>query len=335
MINLKNELLNFKNVYLIDGASTVGKKEFEGPLGNYFDVHEKDEYFGTNNFEAAESEMVRRNLNLLFKKTNTKSEDIDIFFGGDLINQCVPSNYAITDHNKPFLGLYGACSTIIEAIICASVFIDGDFINNAVSFASSHFCAAERQYRFPLEYGALRTPTSQNTVTGTGAILLSSNKAKIKVKHAIVGKIVDKSVTDQNNMGAAMACAAVDTLLKFLNTTETNPSNYDMIFTGDLGLEGHEIAKEMLLLSGIKIGENFKDCGTLIYDKNTQDTHSGGSGCGCFASVLSGYILKEINAQRLKNVVLIGTGALLNPNSVLDKHSIPGIAHLIHIEAED
>ena len=332
---MKNDLLKFSDVYINNAAATVGKKESEGPLKETFDLHEKDEYFGCDNFEAAESEMIRRNLNLLYKKAGIDSINVDMYFGGDLINQCVPSNYAITETSTPFIGLYGACSTIIEAIICSSVFIQGGFINNAISFASSHFCASERQYRFPLEYGSVRTPTSQNTVTGTGAFLLSNKPGPIKIEHAVIGKIVDKGVKDSNNMGAAMACAAVDTLIRFFNSTQTSPKDYDMIYTGDLGYEGHNIAKEMFMLNGIEIESNFTDCGILIYDKNNQDTHSGGSGCGCIASVFAGHIFKELEKKNSKNILLVGTGALLNPNSIFEKHSIPGIAHAIHVQVEE
>ena len=187
--------MKFNNVYINASAATVGKKEYEGPLGSRFDAFEKDEYFGCDNFEEAESEMVRRNLNILTKKANHPYDKIDVVFGGDLINQCVATSFAISETKIPFLGLYGACSTFIESIICSSIFIDGGFVNSAIGMASSHFCAAERQYRFPLEYGSVRTPTSQNTVTGTGAFHVSNIKSKIQIKSGVIGRIVDKGVT--------------------------------------------------------------------------------------------------------------------------------------------
>ncbi len=326
--------LTFDNVYLDCCNTLVGKKEYEGPLGDRFDAYERDEYFGCKSFEEAESEMVRRNLNLLMSKSNLTFEEIDLVLGGDLINQCIATSFAIKDTKIPFLGLYGACSTVIEALICGSVFIDSKQAQNAICFASSHFCTAERQYRFPLEYGSTRTPTSQNTVTGTGAFLLSNNESKIKIKSAVIGRIVDKGVTDANNMGAAMACAAVDTIKRFFEDKNVTPDDFDIIATGDLGIEGHQIAKEMLNLEKINLGKNFTDCGMLIYDAKTQDTHCGGSGCGCIASVLGGHFIKLMHAGEIKNILAIGTGALLNPNSVFEKRHIPAVAHAVHISME-
>ncbi len=327
--------IDFQNVYIENASSLVGKKEYEGPLKNRFDAFEKDEYFGCKSFEDAESEMVRRNLNLLMGKCNTDFSQIDLILGGDLINQCVATSFAISESNIPFLGLYGACSTIIEGLICGSVFVQNSYANKAICFASSHFCSAERQYRFPLEYGSVRTPTCQNTVTGTGAFLITNAKHKIKIKSALIGRIIDKGVTDANNMGAAMACAAVDTIKRFFDYNTVKINDFDLIATGDLGFEGHSIAKEMLEMDGITFNENFTDCGMLIYDTIAQDTHSGGSGCGCIASVLSGHFFKMLNEGTAKNILAIGTGALLNPNSVFQKKSIPAIAHAVHISTED
>ncbi|MBE6692800.1 MAG: stage V sporulation protein AD [Ruminococcaceae bacterium] len=331
---MKNNVLSFNNVYISDSSAIVGKKEYEGPIGESFDAYEQDEYFGCKSFEEAESEMVRRNLNLLLGKANKNFDDIDIIMGGDLINQCTVSSFAVCGEKVPFLGLYGACSTIIEAIINASVFIDGGFVNTAIGMASSHFCSSERQYRFPLEYGSIRTPTSQHTVTGAGAVLLTKERSEISVKGAVIGRIVDKGITDANNMGAAMACAAVDTIKRFFNNSNMCPEDFDIISTGDLGIEGHSIAREMLNLEGIPIGNNFTDCGMLIYDKKKQDTHSGGSGCGCIASVLCGHFMKMLNKKEIKNILAVGTGALLNPNSVFQQRNIPAIAHAVHISAE-
>ncbi len=331
-MNLKP--IYFNNVYINSSSSFVGKKEFNGPVGADFDAFESDEYFGCNSFEEAESEMVRRNLNLLLKKANKNFDDIDLILGGDLINQCTATSFSICDKNIPFIGLYGACSTVIEAIICGATFINNGFYNNAIALASSHYCASERQYRFPLEYGSVRTPTSQNTVTGTGAVLLSSTQQTIKVSSGVVGRIVDKGITDANNMGAAMACAAVDTISRFFNNCDITPNSFDYILTGDLGIEGHSIAREMLNFEGLTLGDNFVDCGAMIYDQKKQDTHSGGSGCGCIASVLCGHFMKSLLNGNCKNILAIGTGALLNPNSVFQKRHIPGIAHAIHITTE-
>lgn len=332
---MNKSFLKFKNVFLNEASSIVGKKEYEGPLGNRFDGFEEDEYFGCNSFEDAESEMARRNINMLLAKASSSIEDIDLIIGGDLINQCTATSFAINGTSLPFLGLYGACTTAIESIICASVFIDGSFCNKVIGTASSHFCSAERQYRFPLEYGSIRTPTSQNTVTGCGSFLLSNKRSKIRVKSAVIGKIIDKGVTDANNMGAAMACAAVDTIKTFFENSPMRPNDFDIISTGDLGFEGHAIASEMLKLEKLDIGDRFTDCGMLIYDAKTQDTHSGGSGCGCVASVLSGHFFKLMNEGQVKNLLVVATGALLNPNSVFQKKSIPAIAHAVHLTVEE
>lgn len=332
---MKIGYFEFNNVYINASSATVGKKEYEGPLGHRFDAFEEDEYFGCNSFEEAESEMIRRNLNLLLAKQNLSESDIQLIIGGDLINQCTATSFAINGTNIPYLGLYGACTTAVESIICSSIFIDSRHIENSIGLASSHFCSAERQYRFPLEYGSVRTPTSQNTVTAASAFLLSKNFSKVKVKKAVIGRIVDKEVKDANNMGAAMACAAVDTISRFFKNSTLKPKDFDLISTGDLGYEGHAIAREMLNLEKIDIGTNFTDCGILIYDKEKQDTHSGGSGCGCVGSVLAGHYMRLFEENAIKNLLVIATGALLNPNSVFQKRSIPAIAHAIHLTSEE
>ncbi len=332
---MKNNHLYFNNVFLNCSTALVGKKEFKGPLSKRFDAYCEDEYLGRDSFEEAESEMVRQNLNLLLKKCSYDFNDIDMLFGGDLINQCTTTSFAINGTNIPFIGLYGACTTAIEAILCASVFISGGFINRAIGVSSSHFCSAERQYRFPLEYGSVRTPTSQNTVTGSGAFLISNETSKIKVKSGVVGKIIDKEITDANNMGAAMACAAVDTIVEFFSDGKLTPESFDLIATGDLGHEGHSIAREMLALEGFNMNTIFTDCGILIYDKEKQDTHAGGSGCGCVGSVLAGHFFKLLTEGKAKNILVVGTGALLNPNSVFQCRTIPSIAHAIHLSTEE
>ena len=325
----------FENVYISQASAIVGKKESEGPLGKRFDASEKDEYFGCKNFEEAESEMVRRNINLLLAKAQKSPDEIEMLFGGDLINQCIATSYGIKDLKMPYVGLYGACSTIIEALICSSCFIECGFINNAISVASSHFCSAERQYRFPLEYGSTRTPTSQNKVTGCGAFLLTNDKTNLRIKNATIGRIVDKGITDANNMGAAMACAAVDTIERFFENSNLKTDDFDYIITGDLGFEGHSIAIDMFNMDNFEMNTKFIDCGTLIYDTNKQDTHSGGSGCGCIASVLSGHFIKKFFEGNIRNILAIGTGALLNPDSVFQKKSIPSVAHAVHLTWEE
>ncbi len=332
---MKNNLIKFQNCFLSHASVTVGKKESEGPLHAFFDLIEPDEYFGCGDFESAESEMVRRNINLLLKKAKIDFCDLDVALGGDLLNQCVATSFALKDSGVPFLGLYGACTTVAESILLGSILVDRQVTENALCMASSHFCSAERQYRFPLEYGSVRTPTSQSTVTGTGAFLLTNKSSEICVLEAMAGRIVDKEVTDANNMGAAMAGAAVDTILRYFDISSFSPSDFDIIATGDLGHEGHDIAKELLKKSGFPLNSNFIDCGMLIYDKRKQDTHSGGSGCGCLASVLGSYFFKSMINGNIKRILAIGTGALLNPNTVFQKKTIPSIAHCVHICRSD
>ena len=325
------KLLKFQNVYITASSATVGKKEFEGPLKNRFDSYDEDEYFGKKDFESAESEMARRNLNLLLAKAELNYDDIDIAVGGDLVNQCTPTCFSLKETGIPFLGLYGACSTIVESMICAASLVENGYAASAVAMASSHFCTAERQFRFPLEYGSTHTPTSQNTVTGAGAFLLENKRSTIKLESALIGRIIDKGVTDANNMGAAMAPAAVDTAERFFINSGISPSDIDLIVTGDLGIEGNAIAQEQLRRDGYIINSDFTDCGILIYDQEKQDTHSGGSGCGCMASVMAGHLIKLMSECKIKNILAIATGALLNTDSVMQKRSIPGIAHAVYL----
>ena len=332
---MQKRLINFKNVYLKAECSTVGKKENDGPLSAYFDSGETDEYFGCKSFDEAESEMSRRNINFLLSKVRYSYGDIDIICGGDLLNQCVATSFAASGTGIPYFGLYGACSTIAEAFICSALFIGSEYARNAVGFASSHFCSAERQYRFPLEYGSTRTPTAQNTVTGTGAYLFSSDKSEVRVLNALPGRIIDKEIKDANNMGAAMAGAAADTIMRYFEYSEKAPDSFDYIITGDLGREGHELAAELLRRQGFTAGSGFVDCGMLIYDANKQDVHSGGSGAGCMAAVLGAYFIKRMRRGEIKRILAVGTGALLNPNSVLQKRTIPSVAHAVCFERED
>ncbi len=328
---MKNSVLQYENVFIADTATHVGKNELEGPLKDYFDMYDEDIYFGQKTFEKAESELVRRSLNLLFKKTGKKPEDISLLLGGDLLNQCVATSFGVAGTQIPFLGLYGACSTIIEASIVACSFINGGFVDNAAVVSSSHFCTAERQYRFPLEYGSQKTPTSQNTVTGCGTYRLQNTPTPYRICEAVIGKVVDNGIKDANNMGAAMATAAVDTLLRYFNESNARAENFDIIATGDLGKEGHELSVELLKRCGLDLGDKYTDCGMLIYDLNKQDMHSGASGCACIATVFGGYIFKRMQKKEINNALIIGTGALLNRNSSLQNESIPSVAHLIHV----
>lgn len=313
-------------------ASIVGPKEKAGPLHQFFDQCLEDEFWGEKSWEKAESKIVKETVNMAISKSGIPSNQIDFCFAGDLLNQCIASSFGLREINIPFIGLFGACSTFVESMIVASSFIDGDFAENVICSASSHFCSAEKQFRFPLELGNQRPPSSQWTVTGAGSVVLSKTGNGPFITSFTPGKIVDMGIKDANNMGAAMAGAAEDTLISHFKDTGRNPNYYDAIFTGDLGHIGKDILIDLASSKGYNIKANYNDCGVLIFDKNKQDTHSGGSGCGCIASVFSGYVYKMLQEKKYKKVLMIATGALMNSTSTQQGESIPGIAHAISIE---
>jgi len=316
---------------IIQTSSIVGPKEGDGPLSRYFDEILKDELWDEKSWEKAESKILRECINKVIKKSGKPFTDIDYIFAGDLLNQCLSSNFAIRETDIPFFGLYGACSTMAEALSLAAMIIDGGFANNVISAASSHFCSAEKQFRFPLELGTQRALTSQWTVTGTGATLLSSTGSGPYITHVTTGRIIDMGINDANNMGAAMAPAAADTISAHFDNTGIYPDNYDYIVTGDLGYIGLEIASDILSKAGLKVSDKLIDCGVMIFDRERQDVHAGGSGCGCSASVFNGYLYKEIITGNLKNILFVATGALMNTTSIQQGESIPSIAHAVSI----
>lgn len=320
---------------LVGCGSVAGKRESEGPLSDDFDIHDKGEHFGMNTWEKAESEMQRIALNTALAKAKLGAGSVEAVFAGDLQNQCVSSVFGLADFGVPYFGLYSACSTFAEALMLSAMLVDSGKFSTCAAVTSSHFCAAERQYRFPLEYGGQRTPTAQRTVTGAGAAIISPTSGNFpRITEVMPGRIVNKGIKDANNMGAAMAPAAIDTIRDYFNETGHSPKDFDLILTGDLGAEGHAIVLEYLLRYGIDIRENYNDCGLMIYDINRQDMHAGGSGCGCSASVICGHIMKRFEKGELKNVLYIATGALMSPSTSKQGLSIPGIAHLVRIEAE-
>ena len=329
-----------KSTYIPSSAVTVGawqaivgQKEKEGPLGKYFDLYSNDEYFGQETYEKAEAQMQKEAMNRVFEKANLRDEDVDFIFAGDLLNQCVSSAYGSRDRGAGYFGLYGACSTVIEAAIIAAMTIDGGFAKRAVAITSSHFCTAERQYRYPLNYGSVRPPSAQWTVTGSGCLLLTDEDIPKmpKISAFCPGTIIDMGISDINNMGAAMAPAAADTLKKYFRDTKTSPDSYDLILTGDLGSIGHELVKTLLERENISLGANYLDCGMMIFDADKQDVHAGGSGCGCCASVLAAYVLPQMQAGLYKNVLVAATGALMSPTTNQQGESIPAISHLIRL----
>mgnify|MGYP002512379835 FL=1 len=311
-------------------ANVAGKKEGEGPLADTFDYIDSDDTFGETTWEKSESAMQKQALGLALNKAGQAAKALDWLFAGDLLNQCIGSSFAARGQDAPFFGLYGACSTMGEGLCLASMTLDGGFGEWAGVVVSSHFCTAERQYRTPLEYGGQRTPTSQWTATAAGAAILAREGPGPYITHVTVGKIVDKGVTDTNNMGAAMAPAAHSTITAHFNDTGRSPSSYDLIVTGDLGVLGSELLIELLRKDGIQVN-NHADCGAMLFDIKNQDVHCGGSGCGCCASVLTGHILNNMKAGKWKNVLFCPTGALHSPTSAFQGESIPGICHAIAI----
>ena len=319
-------------ITIVETASIVGPKESNGPLATYFDKCLDNEFWNEKTWEKAESKIIKETTNMAIAKSNIPVQDIDFCFAGDLLNQCISSSFGLKDINIPYFGIFGACSTFVEGLCFASIFIDGKAANNVLCATSSHFCSAEKQFRFPLELGNQRPPTSQWTVTGSGAAVVSSNGNGPFITHITPGKIVDLGIKDVNNMGAAMAPAAFDTLITHLNDTGRSPDYYDIIVTGDLGYIGKDVLKELCKKNGYNIDSNYNDCGCLIFDKLTQDTHSGGSGCGCVATTFCGYFFKQLREKKINKILVIATGALTNSTTAQQGESIPGIAHAIAIE---
>lgn len=311
--------------------SIVGPKEAQGPLAKYFDLTLDDEFWGEKSWEKAESKIIKESVNALVTKSGISTNNIDCIFAGDLLNQCISSSFGLRDSNIPFIGMFGACSTFVESMCMGAIAIES-FAQNVICATSSHFCSAEKQFRFPLELGNQRPQTSQWTVTGSGATLLSKDGTGPFITNITLGKIVDMGIKDANNMGAAMAPAFVDTLLAHFLDTGRNPSYYDAIISGDLGKIGKDIAIDIAMSKGYNIKSNYNDCGLMIFDTKAQDTHAGGSGCACCGSVFSGFLFKQLKEKKIKKLLLIATGALMNSTSSQQGETIPGIAHAVSIE---
>ena len=308
-------------------ASVAGKKEAEGPLAHTFDIKCRDTYFGQKTWEQAEKHMQQLALKKLAEKAHLSQQDFDLVFSGDLLNQCIGSSFTLRNTGIPHLGLYGACSTMSESLLMASMAVGGGFAEKAVAMTSSHFASSERQYRFPLGYGGQRTPTSQWTVTGSGAALVCKNGSGPRITACTVGTVTDLGITDANNMGAAMAPAAYATIRAHFDDLKTSPEDYSLIVTGDLGQLGKELLLELAKRDGISLGGKLTDCGNLVFDNTRQDVHAGGSGCGCSAITLCGHLLSQLHDGKLKKILFCGTGALLSPTSTQQGLPIPGICH--------
>ncbi|MBQ4618126.1 MAG: stage V sporulation protein AD [Clostridia bacterium] len=316
---------------ILASAAVVGKKEGEGPLGKAFDAVFEDVTMGEPSWEKAESALQKEAFRLALRKGNCTPEDVQCLFAGDLLDQCTASAFGMRESGVPLLGQYGACSTMAQTLSMAALAVDSGAVELAAAVTSSHFCSAERQFRFPLTYGGQRTPTAQWTATASGCVLVKPMDKGVAVRALTVGRIVDMGITDANNMGAAMAPAAADTIRRYLEDTGTVPSDYDAVFTGDLAYCGSALLKELLARDGITLGDTHFDCGLMLFDRQRQDVHAGGSGCGCAASVLCGHILPKMARGELKNILFIATGALMSVTTSKQGESIPGIAHLLHL----
>lgn len=319
----------------VAGAACVGgKKEGEGPLREHFDYLSADSRFGTKSWEKAESAMLKMCYSIACDKAKVSPSDMEYVFSGDLLNQCAGSAYAMRECGAPYFGLYGACSTMGESLSLAAMAIDGGFCSTAAAATSSHFCSAERQFRYPLQYGSQRPPTAQWTVTGAGAVILRDQGPGPYITHITTGVITDAGVTDMNNMGAAMAPAAYETLTAHFRDTGRDPDYYDAIVTGDLGVVGSNILRDLFAKDGVELGIRYMDCGRLIYAIEYQDAHAGGSGCGCSASVLCGHLLHGMAEGFWKKLLFAPTGAMMSPTTNQQGESIPSICHAVALENE-
>lgn len=323
----------FNNVYIKNSYTIASVYEKDGLIADYFDsIYDKDLYYGCNTFEQAESKMLYDSIKKLLTKDKILEKDIDYIISGDLQNQISASNYAIKDIKIPYLGIYNACATFASGLIIGSNFIDGKKAKNIIVSTSSHNMVAEKQFRNPTEYGAPKKKTTTWTSTGAASILLTSKKTKIKITSATTGIVQDKEIKDVNNMGAVMAIAAADTIIRHLKDLNIKPNYYDLILTGDLGYYGKEILIEYLKTKNIDISKNYEDCGLILYDIKKQEVFAGASGPASSALVFSSYILQEMEKNKYKKVLLVPTGAIFSPTRVFQKESIPSIAHAISIE---
>ena len=315
-------------------GSAVGKKEGQGPLGRCFDFASQDDSFAEKSWEKAETAMQKQALSYALDKAGISSDQLDYVFAGDLLNQCIATSYSLRAQNAPFFGLYGACSTMGESLSLAALLIDGGFARLAAAMTSSHYCTAERQYRMPVPYGSQRTPTAQWTATAAGCCLLQPQGEGVGIAAATFGRVQDYQVKDINNMGAAMAPAAASTLLHYFRDTNTEPQEFDCIYTGDLGQVGSQLLRELLAAEGFLL-KNHVDCGCILFDAKEQQVKSGGSGPGCCAAVLCGHILPRLRRGSQKRVLFAATGALMSQTTFLQKESIPAVAHLVELRGPE
>ncbi|MBE7083690.1 MAG: stage V sporulation protein AD [Clostridiales bacterium] len=323
----------FKNKPIIVGAGSIaGPKESEGSIAKFIETKMQDDTFGEDSFEKAESKMLFNAIKTAIQHAKKQENEIDAIIAGDLLNQIISSTFAARNFRTGYLGVYNACATFSEALTVGATMIDGGYLKNVICATSSHFASAERQYRYPLELGCTRPPQAQWTVTGAGACVISSEGYGPKITASTIGKVVDFGVIDANNMGAAMAPAAMDTLFTHFNETGLTPSDYDLIITGDLGTLGSRIFKDLMWEKGFDIEKQHVDCGELIYNI-CESEYQGGSGAGCSALVFSSYIYKRLKEKKFKKIIMMATGALLSTVSTQQGESIPAIAHAVVVES--
>ncbi len=328
---MKKRIIRTDGAHIFCTASAVGKKEAEGPMGDSFDFRDTSDTFGADTWEKAESAMQKKAFEILMNKAGINESSLDAIYAGDLQNQCVGSSYGLLDFDVPYFGLYGACSTAAEGMILSAMAVSAEQYSLCATLTSSHFLAAERQYRSPIEYGAQRTPTAQWTVTGAGAFLIGDT-GNVKISEVMPGIVIEKGINDAANMGAAMAPAAADTLLAYFDESGTSPEDFDAVVTGDLGAEGGQILCELMQAEGVNIENVYNDCGLLIYDRKLQDMHAGGSGCGCSATVMASHFYRQICEGKIEKMLFVGTGAMMSPSSVQQGLAIPAVAHLVRLE---
>ncbi|WP_028043971.1 stage V sporulation protein AD [Candidatus Stoquefichus massiliensis] len=323
--------IKFNNVYIVSTGTTCGPLEFQGPLGTYFDKGFNDHHCGEDSFEKAERKMLRDSLDICLKREKLKYKDIDIYLGGDLMNQNTTVHYLAREITKPFIGIYGACSSFALSMGLSSLLIEAGFVNQAIAMVSSHNATAERQYRYPVEYGVQKKPTTTFTATGAVSTLLTHQPTQVRVESLTLGRVIDYSQDDPNDMGRAMAPAAFDTITTHFQDLKRSFKDYDLVVTGDLSTYGHQILKEMLQRQKIDV-VHYNDCGCMLYDTQKQEVFQGGSGCACSALVTMGYLYPQLKEKKLKRVLVVATGALLSPMMSAQKESIPCVAHAISLE---
>lgn len=318
---------------ILSHGAVGGKKEAEGPLGAEFDQTFQDTTLEQDSWEKAEAQLQKEAVTVALGKAGIGPESVDFILAGDLLNQCISSTFGLMDFQIPFLGQYGACSTMAQTLLMATILVESGAAKKALAVTSSHFCSAERQFRLPLEYGGQRSPTAQWTATASGCVLVGTG-GPVEIRRGLAGRIQDWGVKDPANMGAAMAPAAASSIFQFLEDTHTRPEEYDGIFTGDLGLVGSRLLYECMDDNGIDLRPVHQDCGLLLYDRERQDVHAGGSGCGCSAGVLCGHLLRLMERGRLKNILFCATGALMSPTSQQQGLAIPGVCHVVQLVAK-